>query len=535
MKKRSMAACIALILLIGACGVRLYSLQGEESLAEAAAGQSSLTVTLGTSRGTIYDCQKRPLVNRDFVYVTAIAPTAPAMARVRECFDKETAAGILERLEQGKPIAVKTKEPLPLCEGMTLKTVPERYGEKTTATHVLGYTDESGGVCGVEYAFDELLSAYSGSVEVTYTVDGLGMPLSGVAPTVKDTTDKSRGGVVLTIDSEIQQIAERAAEHVTCGAVVVMEPKTGAIRAMVSVPGYDPTAVEEALTEENAPLLNRALADYNCGSVFKIVTASAALETGLSPSTAFDCTGGYRLGDTLFRCHYWLGHGTQDMKEAFAKSCNPYYIQLAQETGAEALYDMAVSFGFDRAWTLAPGLSTARATLPSLKTLKTSQASLCNLAFGQGELLATPIHVAQLAAAVVNGGAIARPTLVAGTVDENGNYEKEQASPLQQVFSKETAETLWDMMIYTMEEGTGAKGQPYYAPAAAKTGTAETGWVENEKEVVQHWFTGFFPADEPQYVITTLCENSEAMEESAAPVFREICEELYFRSLQKDG
>ncbi|MCQ2404373.1 MAG: penicillin-binding protein 2 [Clostridia bacterium] len=534
MKLRVVSFAVTLCLLLGVCTWRVVTLQNEPELKEAAVAQATATVTLGTARGTIYDCNRRALVNRDFGYVAAIAPTEKAKAMVRSSFSKPEAAELLERLASDKPIAVKSDTPLALCDGVTLKTLPIRYAGQTIAPHVLGYCNENGGVCGIEYAFDDLLTSYAGAVEVTYAVDAAGKPVAGTAPTVTDTTAKCKGGVVLTIDSAIQQIAEHAAEKMTCGAVVVMEP-TGEIRALASVPTYQPNGVEAVLSADNAPLLNRAFADYNCGSVFKIVTASAALEAGASPETEFTCNGGYGLGGNFFRCHYILGHGTLDMKEAFAKSCNPYYIQLALSVGAEPVYDMAVAFGLDRAWTPAPGLSTARATLPSLKTLKSSDAALCNLAFGQGELLATPLHVAQLAAAIVNGGAIYRPTLVAGTVDENGNFTKADPSPAQEVFSKETAKTLYPMMVYTMEEGTGAKGQPYYLPAAAKTGTAETGWVEDGKEVVQHWFTGFFPAERPQYVVTVLCENSEAREESAAPVFQEICDALYLRSLQTNG
>ena len=525
---------VVLCLLTGACLWRVAVIQRQPELKEAAAAQATATVTLGTARGTIYDCHQIPLVNRSFSYVAAVSPTDRAKEAIGAAFPKPEAAEILERLKNGKPIAVKSESPLPLCDGVTLKTLPIRYAGDTLAPHVLGYCNENGGVCGIEYAFDDLLSSYTGSVEVTYAVDAAGNPVAGVAPTVTDTTERCKGGVVLTIDSEVQQIAEHAATQMTCGAVVVMEP-TGEIRALASVPTYQPNDVAAVLEAKNAPLLNRAFSDYNCGSVFKIVTASAALEAGVSPKTEFTCNGGYGLGDTLFRCHYILGHGTLDMKEAFAKSCNPYYIQLALSIGAEPVYDMAVAFGLDRAWTPAPGLSTARATLPSLKTLETSTASLCNLAFGQGELLATPVHIAQLAAAIVNGGVIYRPTLVAGTVDETGNITNAEPSPAQTVFSKATADTLYPMMVYTMVEGTGAKGQPYYAPAAAKTGTAETGWIENGEEVVQHWFTGFFPAEKPQYVITVLCENSEATGESAAPVFREICDELYLLSLQKGG
>lgn len=532
MKKRLIVLCAMLLLLAGFCGWRVQTLQQKPSLREAAVEQATVTVTLGKGRGTIYDCHLTPLVNKESTYGTAFAPTDAAKKRIRATFDHPTAESLLARLSENKPFAITLSEPPAMCDGITIRAVPVRYTGTVEAPHILGYVNENGGVCGIEAAYDEWLSSYSGELTVTYAVDAYGMPIGGTEPSVNSTLSRCKGGVVLTIDKRVQAIAEQAATKMTRGAVVILEPKTGEIRAVASVPSYQPQQADTAMQAEHSPLLNRAFADYNCGSVFKIVTAAAALEAGLSPKTAFSCEGGVECDGNFFHCHYILGHGRVDMKEAFAKSCNPYFIQLALEVGADAVYDMAVSFGLDRAWTPATGLSTARAVLPSLKNLRASKAALCNLAFGQGELLATPVHVAQLAAAIANGGSICRPTLIAGTVDENGEFTKAEPSPPQEVFSKKTAAVLADMMTYTMEEGTGAKGQPYYAPAAAKTGTAETGWFEGDDEVIQHWFTGYFPAENPRYVITVLCENSEASGESASPVFAEICDELYLEGLK---
>ncbi len=535
MKKRLRILCVVLLMLLGCCLWRVVTIQQQPALSDAAGEQATITVEAGTARGTIYDCHLRPFLNTETVYVASVAPTKKAERCIKKSFDEATAKRLLERLKNNRPIAVRTEESMVLGEGVTERLLPVRYGgEKVLAPHVIGYIDESGGVTGIEFACNELLEFYSGGVSVTYEADATGTPVEGNAPLVSDTTALCKGGVVLTIDKTLQAIAEEAAEQMTRGAVVIMNPKTGEIQAMASVPTYQPDHVDEALNAENAPLLNRALTDYNCGSVFKIITAAAALEAGVSPDTEFTCNGGYSLGSHFFRCHYILGHGMVDMKEAFAKSCNPYFIQLALSVGAEKVYDMAVSFGMDRAWTLAEGLSTARGVLPSLQTLSSSDAELCNLAFGQGELLSTPIHVAQLASAIANNGVIYRPTLIAGTVDENGVVTKAEPSPPQYVFSEKTAAMLKPMMEYTMVEGTGAKGQPFPYPAAAKTGTAETGWVEDGQEVVEHWFTGYYPAENPQYVVTVLCENSEASGESAAPVFKEICENLYLQ-MRKNG
>ena len=529
MEKRTICVGVGVSLLLGVCAWRIYSLVSAGTLLRAATEQATVTVTVGTARGTIYDRNLTPLVNTGAEWAAAIAPFPETLSVLSDGLPGDELHALLARLQSGKPVATSLSQPLAPVKGLTQLRVPVRYGEQVLAPHVLGYVDDVGtGVTGAELVFDDLLKAHTGRVEVTYSVDAAGRALEGVTPTVTDTLSAATGGVALTLDADIQRLTEAAlSQYVTRGAAVVLDPSTGRILAMASAPTYQPTDVAAALENENSPLLNRAFLNYNCGSVFKVVVTAAALEAGLSPDTTFPCEGGITVGSTFFHCHFILGHGTIDMTEAFAKSCNPYYIQLGQRVGPERVYAMATAFGFDRALSLADGWQTARAVMPSLSEIKASNAAFANLSFGQGNLLATPVHVAGLAAAAVNDGVLCRPTLLLGEVDEAGIlHEAEPAAP-QRVFSASTAAIIRDMMRTTMIDGTGEKGQPFHLGAGAKTGTAETGWYEDGAEVIQHWFTGFYPAENPRYVIVTLAENSEASGESAAPVFREICEELY--------
>lgn len=529
MSKRTLVAGGIVALLLGACAWRIYGLTSADHLSRAASEQATVTVTVGTARGTLYDRDLTPLVNTAHTWSAAIAPFPQALSSLSRGLPGEELRELLGRLQSGKPVVTRLSQPLIPAAGLTQFKLPVRYGERVLAPHVVGYVDDAGaGVTGAELAFDETLTAHTGRAEVTYAVDATGRALEGVAPTVTDTLSAATGGVALTLDSDIQRMTEAVlAEHVTRGAAVVLDPSTGQILAMASAPTFRPTDVAAALDDPNSPLLDRALLNYNCGSVFKVVMTAAALEAGLSPDTVFSCEGGVTVGSTFFHCHYILGHGDLTMREAFAKSCNPYYIRLGQRVGPERVYAMATAFGFDRALPLAEGWSTARAVMPTLAEIKASSAAFANLSFGQGNLLATPVHVAQLAMAAVCDGVLYRPTLYLGEVDETGAlHEAEPAAP-QRVFSASTAAIIRDMMRYTMVDGTGEKGQPFHLGAGAKTGTAETGWYEDGAEVVQHWYTGFYPAEEPRYVVVTLAENSEASGESAAPLFREICEALY--------
>ena len=176
-------------------------------------------------------------------------------------------------------------------------------------------------------------------------MDGAGKPLQGIAPEIQNTLDEAKAGIVLSIDQQIQYIAEQAAKkYIDRGAVVVLEPKTGQVLAMVSLPDFQQDTLVEALDDERSPLLNRALCNYNCGSVFKIVSAAAALEAGVSLSESHTCTGSINVGGISFHCHNRLGHGVMSMVSGFAQSCNPYFIQLMQGVGGEALYTICLLY-----------------------------------------------------------------------------------------------------------------------------------------------------------------------------------------------
>ena len=530
MKKRALVLFTLLLFILSGVVLQVYRLS-DAYLSQAADQQGSVTVKVANSRGTIYDARLRPLTNAGEEYRLSVTPSPEAIAALSGMLDEEQLAAVSERLQSGKPAVVTLPEIPANLEGSLLFKVPVRYGGRLLAPHLLGYMDGDGlhGLTGVELAFDEYLNSCGGQASVTYSVDAMGKPLQGIAPQVVNTLADAKAGVVLTIDQDIQKIAEEAAKrYMTKGVVVVMEPATGRIAAMVSLPDFQPGTVADSLDAADSPLLNRALCNYNLGSVFKITSAAAALEKGIPISTAFPCNGSVTIGNVTFHCHNRLGHGTLNMQDGFAQSCNPYFIQLMQQAGGSALLGMASNLGFDRSLILADGLKTARATLPTAEELL-SPAAVGNLAFGQGSLLGTPVHVAQMVAAVVNGGKIIRPTILKGYCDKEGRLSEETIEPEQTVFSKQTAQTLKDLMIYAVKEGTGASAQPTVSAGAAggKTGTAETGWKSENKAVVQSWFGGFYPAENPKYVIAVIAEDSDNTKGKSSPVFKKICEDIY--------
>ncbi len=497
--------------------------------AQVASSQNRWTVSVASTRGTIYDTNLRPLVNETHEYHAAMIPSERLLAHVSNATTAKDFAALRDQLAQGVPASVRLTKPIGFTDGLRLFWVPTRYSERLLAPHIIGYLDAGAtrGLTGIETAFNEVLEQYKGAATASFSVDGRGSLLYGVSPECLDTTANSVGGVVLTLDKEVQTITEDvSSEYLTKGAVVVMQPNSGEILALASFPSFQPQTVAQSIDEDNGALLNRALSLYDCGSVFKIITTAAALESGISAQKSFACTGYLEIEGTRFHCHNRLGHGSLDMHEAFAQSCNLYYIQLAQQIGADALLETAEKFGLNKGILLADPMEAPAALLPDLSTLRASRAALANLSFGQGYLMASPLHFAQIVNTIVNDGVLPSTSLVKGLLDAEKNFSNAKKGRGVEVISAKTAASLQEMMTMTVRNGTGQSAAPKLCSAAGKTGTAETGQIIDGNPVVQSWFVGYFPAESPQYIICVLAEDSTGTNAKATEVFRELADEI---------
>ena len=529
MQKRSVALLAAILFAMSGIMVKIMQLTSEP-FSNVSGTDSTVTVTVAEARGTIYDCHLQRLTNTQSTYKASVVALPQAMAALSTTLSANEWTSVNTQLQTGKPVTLSSDSPFPLVSGIRQFVTPVRYADEQLAAHLIGYIGDDGetGACGIEKAFDKELKEATGSVTVRYQSDAKGNALVGGAVQVSNTLFRANAGVALTIDSQIQSLTETiVSQKISKGAVVILQPSTGDILALASFPGFSPNQLSSFLDHKDSPLFNRFLASYNCGSVFKAVTTMAALEIGIPRSQTFTCTGVFTTGANHIKCHYLLGHGALDMCGGFAKSCNPYYIQLAQLMGGAPLYRMACSLGLDSPLLLAKGYATSRATIPSENELL-QETVLANVSFGQGDLLTSPIHIAQMTACVVNGGQYYRSNVYYGMVDEVGNLTQANREAPVQVCSPKTAATIREMMIAVVEEGSGKSAKPTVGGAGGKTGTAETGWKgEDGETMVQNWFTGFFPAENPQYVITVLAEDSGRTGESTASVFAELCDMLY--------
>lgn len=530
--KRTVALFVTLMLMLSALTVRLASQAApKNSLARAAAVHGSYTVEINSTRGTIYDSKMKPLVNNTPAYYALVAPDKEDIPRQLTGLTPFVSdVKLLEKkLGAGAPFSIEVSNPNVNIKGVTVVSSVKRYSDNM-APQLIGYLDGGGkGVSGIEKALNDALSKYKKELFGYYPVNAAGTRLAGLSTEICSEGSDS-GGVVLTIDRDIQLSAQQAAaKYLGTGAIVVMDPKDGDILALASVPAFSPNRLDEAVKADGSPMINRAFSAYNLGSVFKTAVTAAALESGIGTDFSYTCYGSINVGGNVVHCASGEVHGKEDMESGFTNSCNGYFITLGQKTGKKSLFDMVKRLGFGSSSTFYPGYASSAGTLPTLSELD-APAALANLSIGEGKLMVTPVQTARLISSVVDGGTMPTPRLIKETVDENLKTVKTfPATVNDRVYSQSTADTIKGFMIKTVESGTGTAAKPALGGAGGKTGTAETGIMKDGKAVTQAWFAGFYPADNPKYVIVALKENGVSGGADAAPAFKYVADTLASR------
>lgn len=521
--KRVLAAFLCLTVLYGGIVWRMGRLMFRAL--PAAQSTAARRVEIAQLRGTIFDCQLRPLTNDGRAHCIAVRPTATSLPLLQRLLPPTAYAAVEDRLTAGLPVVITVDDPVDGGDLLVNAAYPVRYGAGLAA-HLIGHLDAAGsGAAGLEKSFDPLLTETGATVAARFFTDVQGKVLLG-EPIEFLGTQVPAGGVVLTLDREVQRIAEEVLDGsgYPCAAAVVMEVESGAVRACVSRPAFDPNCIAEALDAPDAPFVNRALSAFTVGSVFKPVLAAAALERGLGAFT-HTCTGSITVGGVTFHCPQANGHGEMDLTAALTHSCNTYFIALGQMLGKAAVIETAQRLGFGAAAPLADGLAPAEGNLPDAQTLD-SAAALANLSFGQGALTATPLQICAMTAAIANGGRFVTPWLIAGTRTPDGKLTPMQPPPAQRVLSADAAAQLCKALRQVVTQGSGRRAQSDAVAIAGKTATAQTGRSRAGEEIYNAWFTGFFPAAAPRYAVTVLVEDGGEGAVSCAPLVREIAERI---------
>ena len=509
-----------------------------------AARQQERTLALQPVRGSIIDSRGRILaesVAAESIYADPQAigdrdQSAKALASVQAL--QMSAAELKAKLTSNSGFVWIARQ-LPLETSAAVKALKlpgiyfldehrRSYPRATLAANVVGYLGVDGeGLGGIEHSFDAQVRGRAGRVTLLrdarrgmYLVGGEGpnRPIDG-------------NDVVLTIDSVVQFIAERALGRAmdqyraAGGVAIVMDPRDGRILAMASNPSFDPNRFREFPPDARR---NRTIQDmYEPGSTFKIITASAGLEEGVvTPSQVLDCGDGFiQIGNTQIHEHGHNRYGLITFEDVMVHSSNVGAIRVGLALGQDRFYRYMRRFGFgERTGVALPGEAPGRVR----RTEQWSQLSNASMSIGQ-EIGVTPLQVVAAFAAVANGGLRVQPRIVEKVVNNKGItiYTPQQAAPVR-VISEKTAAVLNEILKAVVARGTGVPAALAEHVVAGKTGTAQKyvrGGYSADKVVAS--FGGYVPADRPQLAILVVIDEPKGAEYGgtvAAPAFKEIAE-----------
>lgn len=456
----------------------------------------------------------------------------PTNPRIAEEARRVVRGRILDRT--GQVLA----ENVPAPDGSSVRTYPVGG-----LAHVVGYHSERFGNSGVEERYDAYLSGARSADPFERLIDSLfHRPTRG-------------SDVQLTLDLRIQQAAVEALGGAP-GAIVALDPVTGAVLALASAPTFDPGQIDERwqalLSDENRPLVNRALQSaYTPGSTFKVVTAAAAIDLGLvDPRAKFRCVDPMQIDNLRVDCRNHAHLPNVDFREAFAWSCNRTFALTSLELGAERLTlgdglrppfpwqdrleqsQQRLETYAERFWIGRPVPFELPTTAGQLKGDGPWYPSLlAQTGFGQGELLATPLQMVLAAAAVANGGAVPAPYLAMEARAPGGAVSTLSVGggTLGQAISARTAGTMNEMMVLSVDTAYARPAAIANTQVGGKTGTAEAG---PEGATPHSWFVGYAPAESPRVAIAVIMEHRGSGTDFAAPAARAVMQralEVYQR------
>jgi penicillin-binding protein 2 len=491
---------------------------------------------------------------------------------------------ILVLEDQGRDRAALVEQAKSRLPGVEVHHEPYRYyPQGDLAAHLIGYmtqmtADEADrltaqgydpsdliGRYGLESAWENYLRGKRGVEH--YAVDARGQRLDD--KTIASLIHGDRvidpvpgANLVLTIDADLQKIAEKAVARVAAAAIVIVEVKTGRVKAVVSKPSFDPNVMTGHLThaeytllmqDPRKPFIDKALrATYPPGSIFKFVTALAALEDGQAAEDEnIFCTGEYNLAGTHSRCHGT--HEKVDLLEAIQKSCDIYFWNLAQRIGLDRISELARQFGMGAPTNLgingdSGGRIPTKAWYEQNGRYKIGYAN--NAAIGQGDVEVTVMQMAMAYAALANGGQLFVPQVVERVESYDGrpivSYDPKVAKTVK---IPSDALATWKKGMWKVNNEPGGTafdhGYSSVVQIMGKTGTAEVKKHHDDHEhkdlekwnpnASHAWFAGWAPAEDPELVIITLIEHGGAGGTNAWPIAQRILEGYFTKLRAKDA
>jgi penicillin-binding protein 2 len=520
-------------------------------------------------RGIIYADDGSLFVENIFTYSVLFYPfnkeggypSEETIAELNKILKKDIKPYLAEAVKTGKVVKIadklsieemfKIQENKLKLNGVAISDEPQRlYSFPQANSHITGYIGEINkdelsrlindgyklgdyiGRGGLEEVYDKYLRGLDGGWQLEVDVKGIqtkafkyNQPLIG-------------NSVYLTISPKLQKAAFEALANSSTGrgAAIVIDVKSGAVKALVSAPSFDANRVKaedftQYLNDKKLPLYNRAVqALYAPGSIFKIIAFAAALEElDIDIHETKYCPGYFDLGNKRYLCWQKSGHGRVDFMEALAQSCNVYFYNLALRLGIDNLDEFAYKFhlgeqtGIDlpnekKGFVPTPDWKKSRTKVPWL------QGDTINLGIGQGALWVTPLQMAAMIAAVANRGTFYKPFIVGRILTPDGKeifkHAPQTNDPVK--LSNRTWDLLHQALMDTVEKGTARRAYFPDIKVAGKTGTAQNPQGEDHA-----WFVSFAPADNPEIAIAVIIENGGGGGANAVPIGRKIYE-AYF-------
>lgn len=550
MSRRIQAVFIIFLLLFFLIIIRLLYWQviNSDNLKGIAEKQISTTLDIPAQRGRIFSSDKSPLVINQRSYLVYLEPhkikninqTIKILSKNLQTDESSVSAKIMNneliwvsvarKISEDKMLKLKNEK----LDGVGFINEPKRfYPEASMAAHLLGFVGKNTkgsdqGYFGVEGYYDNQLRGRDGFIRIEKDV--LGNPI--LSGRYDEIPAESGRDLVMTIDRSVQFTAEKKLLEgvqkfgAKGGSVIILNPKTGAVLAMVSYPSFDP---DDYVNYPSDYYMNPIVSSsYEPGSTFKVLVMAAALNEGkIKPDTIYEENGPVEIGGYAINTWNQKYHGKISISQILEYSSNVGMVFIESQLGDENFIKYITQLGFGKL----TDVDLEGESSPDLRPLnKWYKIDYATASFGQG-IAVTPLQMIRAVAAVANGGMLLKPFVVQSIVTDNGKKIDTQPKVVRQVFKKEVAAMVTEMMVSAVDNGETRNLKPSGFRIAGKTGTAQIpiqGHYDAQKTIAS--FVGFAPVDDPKFImLVTINEPTSSPwgSETAAPVFFSIASELF--------
>ena len=466
--------------------IRIFVIANNSFYRNKAKTQQFYEINLIDNRANFYDSNFNKLTNEQKILKAVVIPTKCDINILKNLGCNMPQNKLFSLFKKNKPFSVTLSRYDSSKKGLIYYYDFLRFSNSAAVPqHILGYVNNDNvGVCGLEKSFNEFLNSKSFVSSISFPVNGK-YKILNFDNFVLDSKGNVDDGIVLTINKNMQYILNTVLhKYVFKGAGVIVNAKTGEILAISSLPVFNPNNISAELKNQNLTLFNRATKNFPLGSIFKIVTAAAALKCGISPNYSYSCSGCFKLYDTKFKCHNLKGHNSLNMPLALKTSCNPYFINLGLLVGKNNLLKTTINLGFKNSIKLSQGICCKPSILPNYDM---KNGELCNFSFGQGKLNTSILHVAQMLSAIACEGWAATPQIVKGQFVDNKFTQT--FKPLKfKALEKTVASSLNNMLKSAIKD---SQAHSCFVSSGGKSSTAQTGRFKNKKEILNTWFCSF--------------------------------------------